>query len=214
MGREYSCRRGAELRDGQPLKPGNYVIADNKISMCSERCGRAGAAANWFTAQRPVGNNARLDLDTVDVNPSAQPRRPRPQNDAALHEAVRAHWREVVRRARPVHNAARLDPDVADTARLDPDVVADTARLDPNVADTARLDPDTRPVESSVAPRRPRQRKDASLYEAVRAHWREVVHRTRPVDITARLDLGVDNTARLDRDRGAVKPWVPREPRL
>jgi hypothetical protein len=143
------------------------------------------------------------------------PWRPGRQNDASLHEAVRrAHWRAVVRRARPVHNAARLDPDVADTARLDPDVVADTARLDPNVADTARLDPDTRPVESSVAPRRPRQRKDASLYEAVRAHWREVVHRTRPVDITARLDLGVDNTARLDRDRGAVKPWVPREPRL
>jgi hypothetical protein len=27
---------GAKLRDGQPLKPGNYVTADNKISMCSE----------------------------------------------------------------------------------------------------------------------------------------------------------------------------------
>jgi len=76
--------------------------------MCSERCGRAGAAANWFTAQRPVGNNARLDLDTVDVNPSAQPRRPRRQNDAALLEAVRAHWREVVLRARPVDGTARL----------------------------------------------------------------------------------------------------------
>ena len=36
LGREYSLWRGAELRDGQPLKPGNCVTADNKISMCSE----------------------------------------------------------------------------------------------------------------------------------------------------------------------------------
>ena len=171
------------------------------------------------------------------------PWRPGRQNDASLHEAVRrAPWRAVVRRARPVANTARLDPDVANTARLDQDVantarldpdvantarldpdvantarldpdVANTARLDPDVDTTARLDPDTRPVEPSGPPRRPRQRKDASLYEAVRAHWREVLHRTRPVDITARLDLGVDNTARLDRDRGAGRPWVPREPR-
>jgi len=35
-------------------------------------------------------------------------RRPRPPTDAALHEAVRAHWREVVCRARPVDNTARL----------------------------------------------------------------------------------------------------------
>jgi hypothetical protein len=28
--------QGAELRDGQPLKPGNYVTADNKISMRRE----------------------------------------------------------------------------------------------------------------------------------------------------------------------------------
>jgi hypothetical protein len=27
---------GRELRDGQPRKPGNYVTADHKISMCSE----------------------------------------------------------------------------------------------------------------------------------------------------------------------------------
>jgi hypothetical protein len=27
---------GGELRDGQPRKPGNYVTADHKISMCSE----------------------------------------------------------------------------------------------------------------------------------------------------------------------------------
>jgi hypothetical protein len=169
----------------------------------------------------------------VRARPPWRPARPGRQNDASLHEAVRrAPWRAVVRRARPVANTARLDPDVANTARLDPDVantarldpdvantarldpdVANTARLDPDVDTTARLDPDTRPVEPSGPPRRPRQRKDASLYEAVRAHWREVVHRTRPVDITARVDLGLDNTARLDRDRGAVRPWVPREPR-
>ena len=40
----------------------------------------------------------------------ARPRRPGQQNDAALHEAVRARWRggEVVRRARPVDDTARL----------------------------------------------------------------------------------------------------------
>ena len=40
----------------------------------------------------------------------ARPRRPGQQNDAALHEAVRARGRggEVVRRARPVDNTARL----------------------------------------------------------------------------------------------------------
>jgi hypothetical protein len=27
---------GGEVRDGQPRKPGNYVTADHKISMCSE----------------------------------------------------------------------------------------------------------------------------------------------------------------------------------
>src|SRR6185312_70288 len=192
LGREYSCRRGAELRDGQPLKPGNYVIADNKISMCSERCGRAGAAANWFTAQRPVGNNARLDLDTVDVNPSAQPRRPRPQNDAALHEAVRAHWREVVRRARPVDDTVRLDLDADNTARLDPETVV---------------------VEPSAQPRRPGQRSDAALSEAARAHWREV-RPARPVDDTVRLDPDADSTARLDPETVVVEPSTqPRRPR-
>ena len=33
---------GAKLRDGQPLKPGNYVTADNKISMRSEPVRPAG----------------------------------------------------------------------------------------------------------------------------------------------------------------------------
>ncbi len=35
------------------------------------------------------------------------PRRPGQQNDASRREAVRAHWRVVVRRARPVDNTAR-----------------------------------------------------------------------------------------------------------
>ena len=127
------------------------------------------------------------------VNPSAQPRRPRPQNDAALHEAVRAHWREVVRRARPVDNTARLDLDADNTARLDPETVA---------------------VEPSTQPRRPGQRSDASLHEAARAQWREVVRRARPVDDTARLDLDADSTARLDPETVAVEPSAPpRRPR-
>ena len=168
------------------------MTADNKISMCSERCGRVGAAANWFTAQRPVGNNARLDLDTVALTPS-QPQRPRPQNDAALHEAVRAHWREVVRRARPVDDAARIDLDADNTARLDPETVV---------------------VEPSTQPRRPGQRNVAALHEAARAHWRDVVRRARPVDDTARLDLDADSTARLDPETVVVEPSAPpRRPR-
>jgi cellulose synthase/poly-beta-1,6-N-acetylglucosamine synthase-like glycosyltransferase len=115
----------------------------------------------------------------VAVTPSAQPRRPRPQNDAALHEAVRVHWREVVRRARPVDDTARLDLDADNTALLDPETVV---------------------VEPSTQPRPPGQRSDGSLHEAVRAHWLEVVRRIGPVDNTARLDLDLDNTARLDPD--------------
>ena len=111
------------------------------------------------------------------VKPSVPPRRPGQQNDPALHEAVRAHWREVVRRLRPVDNTARLHPDVHNTARLDPETVA---------------------VRLSVPPRRPGQQNDAAPHEAVRAHWGEVVRRARPVDNTARLDLGVDTSARTD----------------
>ena len=76
---------------------------------------------------------------------------------------VRAHWREVVRRARPVDNTARLDLDADNTARLDPETV---------------------PVEPSAPPRRPGQQNDAALHEAVRARGPggEVVRRARPVD--------------------------------
>ena len=152
---------------------------------------------------RPVDNTARLELDTVAVKPSVPPRRPGQQNDAALHEAVRAHWREVVRRLRPVDNTARLDLDVDNTARLDPEAVA---------------------VKPSVPPRPPGQQNDAALHEAVRAHWGEEVRGVRSVDNTARLDLGVDDTARtdlgvddtarLDPDTVPVEPSAPpRRPR-
>ena len=143
---------------------------------------------------RPVDTTARQDPETVAVKPSVPPRRPRQQNDASLHEAVRAHWREVVHRARPVDTTARLD--------LGGDT---TARADLGGDNTARLDPDTVAVKPSVPPRRPRQQNDASLHEAVRAHWREVIHRARPVDNTARLDLGVDTTARADLDVDALR---------
>ena len=196
-------------------------------------------AARWFTAQRSVGNNARLDLDTVALTPS-QPQRPRPQNDAALHEAVRAHWREVVRRARPVDDAARLDPE---TVVVEPstrprrpgqrnvaalheagrargpggDVVRrarpvdDTARLDLDADNTARPDPETAPVEPSAPPRRPRQQSVAARHEAGRARGPggDVVRRARPVDDTARLDLDADNTARPDPETAPVEPSAP-----
>jgi hypothetical protein len=118
----------------------------------------------------------------------ARARPTRQRNDVALHEAVRARGRGggVVRRAPPIENTARLDLDVENTARL------------PRGA-----------VKASVPPRWPRQRNDAAVH-AVRAHWREVLRRARPVDDTARLDLDIDNTVRLPR--GAVKPSVPREP--
>jgi glycosyltransferase XagB len=129
----------------------------------------------------------------VAVTPSAQPRRPRPQNDAALHEAVRAHWREVVRRARPVDDTARLDLDAANTVRLDPETVV---------------------VEPLTQPCRPGQRSDAALHEAARSHWREVVRGARPVDDTARLDLDAASTARLDPETVVVEPSTqPRRPK-
>ena len=133
---------------------------------------------------QPVNNTAQLELDTVTAKPSVPPRRPRQQNDAALHEAVRAHWREVVRRLRPVDNTARLE---LDTVAVKPSVpprrpgqqndaalleavrahwrevvrrarpVDNTARLDLDVDNTVRLDLDTVPVEPSVPPRRNRR---------------------------------------------------------
>jgi hypothetical protein len=62
-------------------------------------------------------NTARLDLITVPVKRSV-PSLPREQNGVALHQAVRAHWREAARRARPADDTARLTPGVDETARL------------------------------------------------------------------------------------------------
>ena len=165
-----------------------------------------------------VDSTARLDPATVAVKPSVSPRPLRQQNDASLHEAVRTHWREVVHRARPVDNTARLDLGVDTTARTDLGVdttarldlgvdttartdlgVDTTARTDLGVDNTARLDPDTVAVKPSVPPPRPRQQNHAALHEAVRARGRggDVVRRVRPVDSAARLR------------RGAVRPSVP-----
>jgi hypothetical protein len=101
-----------------------------------------------------------------------------------VHESGRAHWREVVRRARPVDDTVRLDLDVDDTARLDPETV---------------------PVKPSVPPRRPRQQSDAALHEAVRARGPGggVVRRARPDDSAARLRRGAI--------RPSVPPGRPRQ---
>ena len=109
-------------------------------------------------------------------------RRPGQQNDAALHEAVRARGRggEVVRRARPVDDTARL-----------------------------KLDVDSTSVRAASAGRRTtrhctqRCRRAGAAVRWFAAHDR--------LTNTARLNLDVDNTARLPR--AAVKPSVPREPR-
>ncbi len=145
---------------------------------------------------RPVDDTERLDLDVDNtarlprgvVKPSVPLRRPRRLNDVALHGAVRGRGGEVVRRAHPADDTERLDLDVDDTAQL------------PRWA-----------VKPSVRPRRAGLLNDVGLHQAVRAHWREAVRRTRPVDNTARLDLDVDTTVRVPR--GVVKPSVPREPR-
>ena len=60
--------------------------------------------------ERDLDATARLHPDRVPVKPSVAPRRPRLQNAASSHEAVGARRRsgDVVRRARPVDNTARL----------------------------------------------------------------------------------------------------------
>ena len=164
------------------------MTADNKISMCSESVRTRRRGCDVVHCARPVDNTAQLELDTVADKPPVPPRRPGQQNDSSPQEAVRAHWREVVRRARPVDNTARLDLDADNTARLDPETVAD---------------------KPSAPPRQPRPQNNAALHEPVRTHWREVVHRARPLDNTARLDLDPDNTARLDPETVPVKPSAP-----
>lgn len=130
------------------------------------------------------------------------PRRPEPQTDAAEHYGVRARWRQVVRRERPVDEIAGPDWDGDQTARLKPDG-----------DQTARLDSDRSAVELSVAVSPPRHRTDPPLHQSVRAHWRDVVRRARPVDDTARMLLGVDDTAPMNTDPATGDLSVPRGPR-
>ena len=150
--------------------------------------GRIGSVDKTAQLGLDPDNTARLDPDTVAVEPSVPARRPRQQTAASLHEAARAHWRGVVHRARPAANTAQLDLDVDTTARVDADVDK-----------TARVALDREPVKPSDAPRRPRQQNDASLHEAARARRRggDVVRRARPAANTARLR------------RGAVRPSGP-----
>ena len=88
------------------------------------------ARGHWREVVRrahPVDDTERLDLgvDTTArlprgaVKPSVPPRRPGQRNDVAPQgtEQARGHWREVVRRIRPVDDTERLDR-VDTTARL------------------------------------------------------------------------------------------------
>ena len=207
--RWFAAHRLTTLRDflGGPSSLGCAAAAGRTDVALHEAVRARWRGVEVVRRAHPVDNTERLELDVDNtarlpsgaVKPSVAPRRPGRRNDASLHEAVRARWREVVHCARPVDDTARLDLSTDSTARLD--LSADN---------TARLDLDTVAVKRSVPPR-PRQQHDVALHQAVRAHWREAVRRTRPVDDTARLDLDVDDTARLPR--GAVKPSVPREPR-
>jgi hypothetical protein len=89
-----------------------------------------------------LDNTARLDLDTGSVKPSVPPRRPRQQNDASPHEAVRARGRggEVVRRARPLDKSRlfRLNPSIPILGILL--ILTATVRLINLMGSPARLD--------------------------------------------------------------------------
>jgi len=198
----------------------------------------SGSAVEKTTAKTPaIGSDGRriavamcvaAILCAAVLMTRARPtRRPGQQNDAALHEAVRARRREVVRHAGPVDDTARLPRVVKDSVpqrrpRLPNDAalreavrargrggavvrrtrpVDDTAPQDLDVEKTGRLPRAV--VESSVPPWRRGQRNDAALREAVCARGRggAVVRRTRPVDDTARLPTA------------AVRPSALREPR-
>ncbi|MFG1929973.1 glycosyl transferase [Mycobacterium sp. NPDC048908] len=56
---------------------------------------------------RPADDTAPLDLKTTVLKRPVAPG-PRQRNDIALHQAVRARWREAVRRTRPVDDTVRL----------------------------------------------------------------------------------------------------------
>ena len=177
---------------------------------CPKLCGRTGV--RWFAAYDRLRTlrdwiwmlttlRAWIRI-RIAVKASVPPRRPGQQNDGSLHEAVQAQWREVVRRARPVDNTARLALDVDNTARLDLDV-----------DNTARLEPVTDPVRASVPPRRPGQQNDGSLREVVRASGRggEVVRRVRPVDSASRLRKGAARASVPSRRPGQQNDGSMRE---
>ncbi len=201
------------------------MTAANKISMCSESVRTRRRGCEVVHCARPVDNTARLDLDTVAVKPSVPPRRPGQQNDAALHEAVRAHWREVVRRLRPVDNTARLDPDVDNTARTDLGV-DDTARTDLGV-DALRgpisvLTALRGPISVLMTLRGPISvlmtlRGPISVLMTLRGPISVLTTLRGPISVLTTLRgpiSDVDNTARLDPETVPVKPSAPpRRPR-
>jgi glycosyltransferase XagB len=124
----------------------------------------------------------------VAVNPSVPPRRPGQQNDASLHEAVRAHWREVVRRVPLVDNTARLD--------------LETVAVDPSV-------PPRRPGQQNDASLH--EAVQAHWREVVRRV--PLVDNTARLDLdvdnTAGLDSDLDNTACVDPETVAIETTAP-----
>jgi glycosyltransferase XagB len=124
----------------------------------------------------------------VAVDPSVPPRRPGQQNDASLHEAVRAHWRETVRRIRTVDNTARLD--------------LETVAVDPSV-------PPRRPGQQNDASLH--EAVQAHWREVVRRV--PLVDNTARLDLdvdnTAGLDSDLDNTACVDPETVAIETTAP-----
>jgi hypothetical protein len=180
-----------ERSDGRRIVVGLCVVAIMGAAgmMARARPARRPGQQNLHEGVWARGRGGAVVRRARAVNASVPARRPGQQN---LHEGVWARRRGggEVRRLRPVDNTVRLDLDVDNTARPDPETV---------------------PVKPLALPGRPGQQNDAAPHEAVRTRWHGVVRRLRPVDNTDRLDLDVENTARLPG--GAVKASVPWEPR-
>jgi cellulose synthase/poly-beta-1,6-N-acetylglucosamine synthase-like glycosyltransferase len=129
--------------------------------MCSESLRARRRGCELVHCARPGDNTARLDPETVTDEPSVPLRRPRPHDDAALYEAVRAHWREAVRHAQPADHTPRPEPK---TLPVKPSVPPRRPRP-PNYAARRKVVPTRRPAG-------------------------DVGRRARPVDATVRLWAG------------------------
>ncbi len=108
---------GAVKQSRRPGRPNHGSLPQAMRACWHEGTRRALPVDDTARLDLSPDNTARLDLVTVPVKRSGR-KQPMEQNGVALHQAVRAHWREAARRARPADDTARLTPGVDETARL------------------------------------------------------------------------------------------------